>query len=118
MKNKVMLFSSNGMMLKEISNNNINVINGWNVNIGDKGEIKCQSNVSFMKKEGHKPLDKERLECLEVYVYNTLVFKGYGFYCDSRHSAPYIFTEIEGEVFEININGSAQEHLTVLKDCE
>lgn len=117
MKNKVMIFASNGVMLKEISHDNIDVINSRNIKVGDKGEISCCHNISFIKKD-RKPLNKEDLQYLEVYAYSTLVFKGYGIYYSSRHSAPYIFGEIEGELFEIDIQGSLEEHLTILQDCE
>jgi len=117
MKNKVMIFASNGVMLKEISHDNIDVINSWNIKVGDKGEISCRHNISFIKKD-RKPLNKEDLQYLEVYAYSTLVFKGYGIYYSSRHSAPYIFAEIEGELFKIDIQGSLEEHLTILQDCE
>lgn len=118
MKNKALLFASNGVMFREILHDDLSVVRCCGLKIGDKGEINCANNVSFIKGDAHGEFNKNHVSHLEVYVYSTLVFKGYGIYYSSRHTAPYIFAEIEGEVFKIDIQGRLEEHLTVIKDCE
>lgn len=115
MKNKVMLFSSNGNMIKEIPDDSIKLI-GRDIRIGEKGDINSSKYVSFMKNQYVSK--QEDMKSLEVYVFDKLIFKGKGSYSDGGgHSLPSITAEIDGEIFLIKIEGSLYKEMTILSDC-
>lgn len=115
MKNKVMLFSSNGKLIKEISDDSIKIV-GTSIKVGDKGSINASRYVSFLKTE---IIDKTKeMKDLEVYVYDQIIFKGNGHYFNGGgHSAPSITAEIEGEFFVIKVEGSLSKENTIISDC-
>lgn len=116
MKNKSILFSTNGYFVKEISSDQIKCKNG-NVSLGENGVINFQNHVTFIKKNDVAIDIENKLDYLEVYVFDTLVFKGFGYYGETRHSSLYIIAKIEGDIFKIYFSGNADENISVLKNC-
>lgn len=115
MKNKVMLFSSNGKPIKEISDDSIKIV-GASIKVGDKGNINASRYVSFLKTEYFD--ETKEMKELEVYIYDQIIFKGNGHYSNGGgHSSPSITAEIEGEFFVIKVEGSLFKEITIISDC-
>ena len=119
MKNKTMLFSSNGKLVKEIENDQLNFKSKLDLlTLGETGIVDFYTHVTFIKKDNHLIGIEDKFEHLEVYVFDQLVFKGIGYYGNSRHSSLYIMAEIEGDIFKIYFKGNAEENVSVLKNCQ
>lgn len=113
-----MLFSSMGVMFKEVSNENIKMGNGRDIAVGEVGYITSKNHVIFLK-EKNSEIDREKFKPIEVYVFDTLIFKGNGIYNNGGgHSMPSITADFEGEIFKIKIEGSLYKEMTVLLDCQ
>lgn len=119
MLNKAMLFSSKGVMFKEVSSNELNVTQGKNLSLGEAGQIKCNNYVFFIKHPDSSVIDKTTFKHIEVYVFDTLIFKGHGAYHDGGgHSMPSITADFEGEIFKVKIEGQLYKEVSVLVNCE
>lgn len=119
MKNKVLLFSKNGVMFKEVSSDELSCGSGKVLTLGEKGQIDCSSYVVFIKNTQLENFDKSKFDHLEIYIFNTLVFKGYGFYNNGGgHSMPSIIAEFDNEMFRIGIEGGLYKEVSVLKNCQ
>lgn len=117
-QNSVMLFSSVGVMFKEVSNENLKMGRGRNIELGESGQITSNNYVIFLKEENNK-IDKENFKPIEIYVFDTLIFKGNGIYNNGGgHSMPCITADFEGDIFKIKIEGSLYKEMTILLDCE
>lgn len=117
-QNSVMLFSGTGVMFKEVSNENLKMGSGRDIEFGELGKIKSKNYVIFLKEQNNL-IDKSNFKSLEIYVFDTLIFKGNGFYNDGGgHSMPSITADFEGEIFKIKIEGSLYKEMTVLLGCE
>lgn len=117
-QNSVMLFSSAGVMFKEVSNENLKMGRGRNIELGESGQITSNNYVIFFKEENNK-IDKENFKQIEIYVFDTLIFKGNGIYNNGGgHSMPSIIADFEGEIFQIKIEGSLYKEVTILVNCE
>lgn len=117
-QNSVMLFSSAGVMFKEVSNENLKMGRGRNIELGESGQITSNNYVIFLKEENNK-IDKENFKPIEIYVFDTLIFKGNGIYNNGGgHSMPSIIADFEGEIFQIKIEGSLYKEVTILVNCE
>lgn len=117
MKNKTMLFSSNGKLIKEIENDQLKFKSEL-LTLGETGVVNFHTHVTFIKKDNHSIGIEDKFEHLEVYVFDQLVFKGIGYYGEARHSSLYIIAEIEGDIFKIHFKGNAEENVSVLKNCQ
>ena len=122
MKTTVMLFSSNGSMLRKIEREDIKEEYGRNLKVGESGEIIERNYVLFSKKDVDSENAiklKETFADLEIYVFDTCVFKGKGLYNDgSGHSKPSVTAWIEGEFLKISFSGILYKNMTVLINCE
>lgn len=115
MKNKVMLFSSNGKLIKEVFDDGIKIF-GRDINVGEKGRIDASKYVSFIKNENVGEL--KNVKDLEVYVFDQIIFEGKGSYFNGGgHSSPSITAEIDGDIFVIKVEGSLYKELTIISDC-
>lgn len=115
MKNKVMLFSSNGNLIKEVSDDNLKLM-GRDINFGKKGRIASALFISFIKMS---PAGKvEDMEDIEVYVFDQMIFKGKGSYFNGGgHSSPSITAEIDNELFLIKPEGALYKEMTIIFNC-
>lgn len=118
MKNKVMLFSSNGNLIKEVSDDNLKLM-GRDINFGEKGRIASALFISFIKMSSTLPAeDMEEMEDIEVYVFDQMIFKGKGSYFNGGgHSSPSITAEIENELFLIKPEGALYKEMTIIFNC-